>query len=56
VFKHAGGRRGILINNYHHDLAAWPTVELDVDPSKVVEVSKRTGQEAPVIDDSPERR
>jgi hypothetical protein len=54
VFKHEDGRRAMLINNYRHDFAAWPTVEFDVDPARVVEVSKETGREMPVIDDSPD--
>ena len=54
VFKHADGRRAVLLNNYRHDYSAWPTVEFDAEAGKVVEVSKKTGQETPVLDDSPD--
>ena len=54
VFTHADGRRAVLMDNYRHDFAAWPTVEFDVDVAKVVEVSKKTGKEMPVLDDSPD--
>ena len=53
VFTHADGRRAVLLNNYRHDYTAWPTVEFDIDPSQVMEVSQKNGQIAPVIDDSP---
>lgn len=54
IFKHEDGRRAVLLNNYRHDYAAWPTVEFDADPANVVEVCKKTGKEMPVLDDSPE--
>lgn len=54
AFRHADGRRAVLINNYHFAYSAWPTVEFDVDTSKVVEVSPKTGREDPVRDDSPD--
>ena len=54
VFKHADGRRAVLINNYHFAYTAWPTVEFDTDLSKIVEVDNATGKEVPVHDDSPE--
>jgi hypothetical protein len=53
VFKHADGRRAVLLNNYRHDYTAWPTVEFDTETSQVMEVSQKDGQIAPVIDDSP---
>jgi hypothetical protein len=53
VFTHADGRRAVLLNNYSNHYTSWPTVEFDVDPSQVTEVSQETGEEAPVIDDSP---
>jgi hypothetical protein len=54
VFQHSDGRRAVLLNNYRHDFTAWPTVEFDTDPARVVEVSKKTGKEVPVLDDSPD--
>lgn len=54
VFRHEDGRRAVLLNNYDRGYAAWPTVEFDVDPAQVMEVSAETGQVAPVLDDSPE--
>ena len=54
VFRHADGRRAVLINNYHFAYSAWPTLEFDVDSTKVVEISPRTGREEMVHDDSPD--
>ncbi len=54
VFRHVDGRRAVLLNNYHFAYSAWPTVEFDIDPSKVLEVSPRTGRAEAVIDDSPD--
>jgi hypothetical protein len=54
VFKHADGRRAVLLNNYRHDFTEWPTVEFDAASSKVVEVSPKDGTAAPIIDDSPD--
>ncbi len=54
VFHHADGRRAVLLTNDHFAYSAWPTVVFDTDASKVVEVSPATGQEAPVIDGSPD--
>lgn len=53
VFRHADGRRAVLLNNYHFAYTAWPTVEFDVPADKVVEVCPRTGKEIPARDDSP---
>jgi len=54
VFKHADGRRAVMLNNYRFAYTAWPTVEFDADLAQVVEVDKGTGKEVPVIDDSPD--
>ena len=54
TFRHADGRRAVLIVNHNYSYTAWPTVEFDADPKEVLEVSKTTGQAAPVVDDSPE--
>lgn len=54
AFRHADGRRAVLLNNYHFAYSAWPTVEFNVDASKVVEVSPKTGREETVRDDSPD--
>jgi len=53
VFTHADGRRAVLLNNYSNHYTSWPTVEFDVDASQVIEVSQETGEEAPLLDDSP---
>ena len=53
VFKHADGRRGVLLNNYHFAYTAWPTVEFDVDAAKVVEICPKTGKAVRLLDDSP---
>jgi hypothetical protein len=52
AYRHTDGRRAVLLSNYHFAYSAWPTVEFDVDASKVVEVSPQTGQNEPVRDDS----
>ena len=53
VFEHADGRRAVLLNNYSFAHTAWPTVEFGVPLEQVREVSKETGEEIPVDDDSP---
>ena len=53
LFTHADGRRAVLLNNYSNHYTSWPTVEFDVDAAQVMDVSQETGEEAPVIDDSP---
>ena len=54
VFKHADdGRRAVLLNNYYFAYTAWPTVEFDADQTAVMEICPKTGQEIPVLDDSP---
>jgi hypothetical protein len=54
AFKHADGRRAVMLTNYHFAYTAWPTVVFDADAAKVVEVSPVTGKEIPVRDDSPD--
>jgi hypothetical protein len=54
VFRHSDGRRAVLIHNYQFAYSQWPTVEFDVDSQKVMEVSKTTGKESQVEDDSPD--
>ena len=54
VFKHADGRRAVVLNNYHFAYTQWPTLTFDVEPAKVLEVDKWSGEEAPIIDDSPD--
>jgi len=51
VFKHADGRRAVLLNNFDHNYSVWPTVEFD---GAVVEVDKADGKEKPARDDSPD--
>jgi hypothetical protein len=54
-FTHTDGRRAILILNHYYSFTAWPTLEFaSSNPAEIVEVSKSTGEIAPVIDDSPE--
>lgn len=54
AFRHADGRRAVLINNYHFAYSAWPTVRFEAKASSVMEVSPATGREVPVLDDSPD--
>ncbi|MFC1488436.1 hypothetical protein ACFL6B_01170 [Thermodesulfobacteriota bacterium] len=53
VFKHADGRRAVLLNNYSFAYTAWPTVGFNVPVARVREVCKETGKEIPIVDDSP---
>ena len=54
TFTHADGRPAVMITNYRFAYTAWPTVLFDADPVQVLEVDQQTGQERPVIDDSPD--
>ena len=54
AFRHADGRRAVLVQNYHFAYSAWPTVEFDAAPAAVLEVSLVTGEAAPVVDSSPD--
>jgi hypothetical protein len=54
TFRHADGRRAVLLNNHHFAYSAWPTAVFDVDPARVLEVSPKTGRAEPVVDDSPD--
>jgi hypothetical protein len=54
AFRHADGRRAVLILNHNYSYTAWPTVEFDAAPEEVLEVGKATGQAVPAVDDSPE--
>lgn len=53
-FIHRDGRRAVLLMNYRFAHTAWPSVEFEVPADQVLEVDKRTGEERPVIDDSPD--
>ena len=54
LFRHADGRRAVLLQNYRFAFTAWPTVEFDAPLENVTEVCKKTGQEVPVYDASPD--
>jgi hypothetical protein len=54
AFRHADGRRAVLILNHNYSYTAWLTVEFDAAPGKVSEVSKATGGPVLAVDDSPE--
>jgi len=54
AFKHADGRRAVLINNYDYNYTTWPTVEFASPEKNVVEVDPADGKEKPVRDDSPD--
>lgn len=53
-FRHADGRRAVMVVNYHFAYAAWPTLEFDAPMASVVEVDPATGREIPVRDESPD--
>ena len=52
-FQHRDGRRAVMLMNYRFAYSAWPTVTFAGDLGKVTEISRRTGEEIPVHDDSP---
>jgi hypothetical protein len=54
AFTHEDGRRAVLINNYRHNLSAWPTVVFDAPEEEVREIDQQTGEEIPLRDDSPD--
>jgi len=54
VFRHADGRQAVLLNNYSFAYTAWPTVGFSMPLELVREVSKETGKENPIVDDSPD--
>ena len=53
-FRHADGRRAVLLLNQDHAYTAWPTVAFDAGEAEVRELDKATGREAALADDSPE--
>lgn len=53
LFRHADGRRAVMLTNYDYLYTSWPTVEFDVALDSVREVCQETGREIPVLDDSP---
>jgi hypothetical protein len=54
TFESPEKSRAIIIVNDDYSFTGWLTLSFDVDAAKVQEVSKYTGQLAPVVDDSPE--
>jgi hypothetical protein len=54
AFRHADGRRAVVLVNHNYSYTAWPTVEFDADPKQVCEVSRATGSINAAVDDSPE--
>lgn len=53
AFTHEDGRRGVLLCNYRFALTAWPTVTFDAPLDQVKEIDPNSGEEVPVLDDSP---
>lgn len=54
AFRHADGRRAVLLMNYRFAYSAWPTVVFDAPEGAVREVDPATGNEVPVRDESPD--
>ncbi len=54
AFKHADGRRAVMLMNYRFAFTAWPTVAFDTPAGAVTEVDKATGAEVPLRDESPD--
>jgi len=53
VFKHADGRRALLLNNYSFAYTAWPSLAFRVPVERMRELCQKTGKEIPILDDSP---
>ena len=53
TFRHADGRRAVLLMNHRTTHTAWPTVVFDAPDHLVREVDPATGREIPVRDESP---
>lgn len=53
AFTHKDGRRAVMLTNNRHDYTAWPTVIFDTEREAAREVSKETGEEIPLRDESP---
>lgn len=53
-FRHADGRRAVLLVNHSHAYTAWPTIEFDTSAAHLREIDKSTGRERAAVDDSPE--
>jgi hypothetical protein len=54
AFRHADGRRAVLLQNYRFAYSAWPTVVFDAPADAVREVDPTTGREIRVRDESPD--
>jgi hypothetical protein len=54
AFRHADGRRAVLLMNYRFAYSAWPTVVFEVPAEQVRELDKRTGREVALRDESPD--
>jgi hypothetical protein len=54
TFETTDNNRAVVIVNDSYSYTGWLTVNFDIDSKQVSEVSKMTGQLAPVIDDSPD--
>ena len=53
AFTHADGRRAVMLMNYRFAYSAWPTVEFDAPLEEVRQIDPWSGEEVPVIDESP---
>ena len=53
-FRHADGRRAVLVVNHSYSHTAWPTLEFDAPVDQVQEVDKAGGRLQTAVDDSPE--
>jgi hypothetical protein len=54
AFRHADGRRAVLLQNYRFAYSAWPTVVFDAPVDAVREVDPATGKLVPARDESPD--
>ena len=52
-FQHKDGRKAVMVVNDDPGFTAWPTAVFAVPNERVLEVSPKTGDASPVIDDSP---
>ena len=53
VLRHADGRRALVMVNHSTGYTAWPTVQFDAPEAVIKELDPATGDEVPLLDDSP---
>lgn len=47
----SGWSRAVMLSNYYADATQWPTIQLDVNVSTVMELDQRSGLAVPLVDE-----